>query len=167
MKLYAKAKLVSKSEVTSRLSTMGDTYVNGMIFVEIPELGFEGKNLILCRYGLSIPFLKVKSGQPLWVEPTIGDNERYVYTGFAEPMKDAYDDDDSIVLFDSEDLLIKIKEDGNVIIKNEDNEVEVTPTQTKSSKDIVHPSGRTAFSDKYMTAFGPTISRIPNSDPVT
>ncbi len=166
MKMYAKAKLVSKSQVTAKLTALRDTYVNGMIFVEIPELGFEGQNLILCRYGLSVPFLKVKVGQPLWVEPTIGELERFIYTGFAEPMIDSYDDDDSVVLFDSENLFIKIKEDGNVFIKNEDNEVEVTPTQTKSTKDIVHPSTRTAFSDGVMTAFGPSISIIPNAHPV-
>ncbi|TGN20822.1 hypothetical protein [Leptospira idonii] len=167
MKLYAIAKLVSQSEVSSRLSSFGDTYVNGMIFVEIPELGFQGKNLILCRYGLSIPYLKVKKGQPLWVEPTIGDNERYVYVGFAEPMKNSYGNGNSIVLFDSGDLNITIEEGGNIIIKNNENQLEIKPSQTDASKDLVHTSTRTAFSDGFMTAFGPTVSRIPNAHPVT
>jgi len=166
MKMYAKAKIVSRAAVTARLATLGDTYVNGMIFVEIPELGFEGKNLILCRYGLSVPWVKIKADQPIWVEPTIGDSERFIYSGLAEPMIDGHDNDNSITLLDTVDRVIRIEESGNIFVKNEDNIVEVTPTETKSAKDIVHPSTRTAFSDGFMTAFGPTVSVIPNAHPV-
>lgn len=78
----AVAKIVDPSAVRARLS--GQQYDNGAIFVECPEMGMQGSNLIYCRYGLSLPYVKVRAGQKVWIEPTIHDNERWKYTGFVD-----------------------------------------------------------------------------------
>lgn len=80
---------VNPTDVTSKLSSMGDSYSNGGIFCTCPELGFEGSNLIYCRYGLSLPWYSVKVGDKLWIEPTIGLTERWIYTGFVDCGRDA------------------------------------------------------------------------------
>lgn len=78
------AKIVDPASVTSELSSRGNPYVNGAIFCSCPELGFEGDNLLYCRYGLSIPYYKVKLEDRLWIQPTIGPTERWIYTGFVD-----------------------------------------------------------------------------------
>jgi hypothetical protein len=78
------AKITDPSAVTSRCSANGQTAHDGAIFCEIPELGYLGQNLQYCRYGLSLPYLRPQVGWKLWVEPTIGDTERWKFTGFAD-----------------------------------------------------------------------------------
>ncbi len=78
------------TEVTTRLATqLAGPYVKGLVWCSCPELGFEGDNLIPCRYGLSIPFYKVKDQDKLWIEPTIGQTERWIYSGFVDCGRDS------------------------------------------------------------------------------
>lgn len=79
-------KLVSPASVRARLSAMGSVgdYQNGAIFVECKEANFVGTDLIFCRYGLSLPYLRVAVGQDVWIQPTIEGFERWIYTGFAD-----------------------------------------------------------------------------------
>jgi len=65
----------------------------------------------------------------------------------------------------TKDLQISF-EDDKILFKNKTNEMEVNVNDFKVKKEIKHPSGRTAFSDGFMTAFGPTVSVIPNLHPV-
>ena len=82
-KLLAIAKIVDPAAVSAALANANETAHDGAIFVEIPELGITTP-YIYCRYGLSIPYYKVQIGEKLWVEPTIGESERWVYTGLAD-----------------------------------------------------------------------------------
>ena len=90
MKNLAIAKITSPIAVQSYLVGKGQTYINGMILVEIPEEGLVAPNLIPCRYGLSMPYIQVAVGQKVWVEPTIGTTERWVYTGFADSVSSQF-----------------------------------------------------------------------------
>ncbi len=76
--------LSNPTAVTNQLLTTQDEYEKGAIFCSCPELAMEGTNLIYCRYGLSVPYYKVKDGDRLWIEPTIGQTERWVYSGFVD-----------------------------------------------------------------------------------
>jgi hypothetical protein len=78
------AKITDPTAVEARCSALGQTAHDGAIFCEIPELGYLGQNLQYCRYGLSIPYLRPQVGWKLWVEPTIGETERWKFTGFAD-----------------------------------------------------------------------------------
>lgn len=82
-KYLAVAKIVDPIAVSALAGFYGQSH-NGAIYVEVPELGFIGANLLYCRYGLSIPYISVAIGNKLWVEPTISPNERWIYTGFAD-----------------------------------------------------------------------------------
>jgi hypothetical protein len=85
MKYLATAKITSPSAVAAEVASRSSGKVHpGAIFCTCPELGFEGDNLFYCRYGLGIPFVHVKVGDKVWVEPTIGDRERLIYVGFAD-----------------------------------------------------------------------------------
>ncbi len=84
MKNFAKAIITDPTAVTAKLASMGGIYEPGMIFVEIPEEGIVLPNLVVCRYGLSIPYIRVQENQNIWVEPTVGEDERWIYTGFAD-----------------------------------------------------------------------------------
>lgn len=83
-KYVGEAKIVDPILVTAKLATMGSIYDNGGIFCTCPELGFEGLDMLYCRYGLSIPYCKVSVGDTLLIEPTIGKTERWFYTGYAD-----------------------------------------------------------------------------------
>ena len=83
-KCYATAMITDPSAVTAKCSALGQVAHKGAIFCSIPELGFEGVNLVYCRYGMSIPYIQVQQGWKLWVEPTILPDSRWVYTGFAD-----------------------------------------------------------------------------------
>lgn len=83
-KYVATAKIVNPSLVTSRCNSEGGEYHDGAIYCEIPEMGFFDPHLIYCRYGLSIPFIKIQPGWKLLVEPTIDDDMRWFYTGIAD-----------------------------------------------------------------------------------
>lgn len=85
------AKVVTASAVKAKLGSK--KYDNGAIFVTCPEAGFTASNMLYCRYGLSLPYVKVQIGQTVWIEPTVHDNERWKYTGFADcPFEPAADD---------------------------------------------------------------------------
>ena len=83
-KYIATAKIVNPSAVSARASAEGMIAHPGAIYVSIPEMGFEEPNLIYCRYGLSFPYLKIQMGWRVWVEPTIGDDSRFCYTGIVD-----------------------------------------------------------------------------------
>lgn len=83
-KYIATAKIVDPSAVASRATSEGFTAHKGSIFVSIPEMGFEEPNLIYCRYGLSIPYLKIQKDWRVWVEPTIGEDQRFCFTGIVD-----------------------------------------------------------------------------------
>jgi hypothetical protein len=83
-KYLAIAKIVDPTSVDTQAATMGLSAHDGAIFVNIPELGLEGDNLVYCRYGLSLPYLRVKVDDKLWVEPTVGETGRWIFTSFAD-----------------------------------------------------------------------------------
>jgi hypothetical protein len=78
------AKIVDPSAVQSKCTAEGYKYYKGAIFCEVPEMGFFAPNLIYCRYGLSIPYLKVQEGWTLLAAPTINNDTRWFYTGIAD-----------------------------------------------------------------------------------
>ena len=80
----ATAKITDPTAVEARCTTRQSPYHAGAIFCECPELGFEGDNLIYCRYGLPLPNIQVADDSKLWIEATIGDRIRWKYTGFAD-----------------------------------------------------------------------------------
>lgn len=80
-KHVAIAKITDAMAVKAKTALMGGIYDEGAIFVDIPEIQLFG---IYCRYGMSLPFVRVKSGDKLWVEPTVDGFERWIYTGFAD-----------------------------------------------------------------------------------
>jgi len=83
-KYLAKVKISIPSEVSAKVSAYGGSAHPGAVYCECPELGFEGANLIYCRYGLSVPFIKVQNNDTLWIEPRIGEDEGWIYTGMAD-----------------------------------------------------------------------------------
>jgi len=72
------------TEVQTRIENMGGVYSNGSIWASCPELSLEGDNFIYCRYALATPYYKVKDGDKVWIEPTIGATERWIYSGFVD-----------------------------------------------------------------------------------
>ena len=84
MKYFAIAKIVNPVAVQTQATTFGFTAHKGAIFVECPELGFEGGDLLYSRYGMAIPYIRVQENDTIWIEPTIGTKERFVYIGFAD-----------------------------------------------------------------------------------
>lgn len=86
-KHLAIAKITDPIAVQNLCTSRGWSYDNGAIFIHIPEIGFEGTNLIYCRYALSLPYIRVQVGWKLWVEPTIWNNngdQRWIYSGIAD-----------------------------------------------------------------------------------
>ena len=86
-KFIAVAKITDPTAVQSYCSSKGWTYRPGAILVHIPEKGFEGQHYIYCRYGMSVPYIRVEVDTKVWVEPTHVDKnflERFVYTGFVD-----------------------------------------------------------------------------------
>lgn len=96
--------------VKAKLSSLGDVYENGAVFCSCPEKDMTGVNLIYCRYGLSIPYYKVKDGDKLWIQPTIGETERWVYDGFVDCGRDSVDPSDGThqAIFENESGIFKI-----------------------------------------------------------
>lgn len=82
MKFKGKAAITDPLAVKAFAGAMA--IEKGTIFVECPEKGFVGQNLIPCRYGLSFPYLTIPVGATLWIEPSIPPDERWIYTGFAD-----------------------------------------------------------------------------------
>jgi hypothetical protein len=86
-KHLAIAKITDPADVQTECTNRGWSYDQGAIFINIPEIGFEGGNLIYCRYALSFPYIRVQEDWKLWVEPTIwNDNgdQRWIYSGIAD-----------------------------------------------------------------------------------
>jgi hypothetical protein len=86
-KHLAIAKTTDPADVEAECTSRGWQYDKGAIFVYIPEIGFEGTNMIYCRYALSLPYIRIQEGWKLWVEPTIwNDNgdQRWIYSGIAD-----------------------------------------------------------------------------------
>jgi len=83
-KYIAIAKIVDPTAVQARCVTEGGVAHKGAIYCEIPEMGYVMPNLIYCRYGLSIPYLRVQVGWKLLVEPTVDGERRFFYTGLAD-----------------------------------------------------------------------------------
>ncbi len=113
------AKIIIPSEVTTKLGSIGDTYAPGSIWCECPEQGYEGANLLFCRYGLSIPFYQVKAGDRLWIEPTIGDTERWIYSGFVDCGRSSVDPTPTgtQAIFENEDGTFTISLGANMQLK--------------------------------------------------
>ena len=84
MKHFATVKIALPALVTVKLATIGATSKGGDVFVECHELDFTGKDLLYCRYGLSMPDFQFEVGDTVWIEPTIDDDKRFVVTGFAD-----------------------------------------------------------------------------------
>jgi len=118
------AKIVDPTLVDAQASAMGLTAHEGAIFITIPEMGLEGDNLVYCRYGLSIPYLRVKVGDKLWVEPTI-KKQRWIFTSFAdcagrvEPSSEGlvFEDDEYEITIDktSKTMTIEIIDNASII----------------------------------------------------
>jgi len=70
--------------VASWCASRAVTPDNGAIICSCPEIGMTGMNLIYCRYGLSIPYYQVAVGEKVLIEPTIGETERWFYTGLVD-----------------------------------------------------------------------------------
>lgn len=83
-KYVAVAKITDPTDVENKCLSNGWTYDKGAIFCYIPELGYEGTDYIYCRYGLSIPYIRVKENAKVLVEPTIGESGRWFYTGLVD-----------------------------------------------------------------------------------
>lgn len=83
-KAIAKANITEPAAVQARCTAEGELYKEGSIYCEIYELGFFAPQLIYCRYGLSIPYIRVQPGWTLLVEPTVGEDGRWFFTGIAD-----------------------------------------------------------------------------------
>lgn len=119
-KYLATVKTGNPDDVKNECLGKGWTYDKGAIFVYIPELGFEGTNYVYCRYGLSVPYLRVKDGWKVWVEPTIGEYDRWIYTGIADTSQDSSIDPTT------DDMGLIILPEGTYHIKIGDNEIKMS-----------------------------------------
>jgi hypothetical protein len=99
-KAIAKANITEPAAVQARCTAEGELYKEGSIYCEIYELGFFAPQLIYCRYGLSIPYIRVQPGWTLLVEPTVGEDGRWFFTGIA--------DCGSLTPIDADQLLIQL-----------------------------------------------------------
>jgi hypothetical protein len=88
-KNIATVKISDPALVKTKREAEGRKYDKGAIYCDVPEIGIEGAYSIYCRYGLSIPYLQVKVGWKLWVEPTIKGIDRWIYTGIADCGQDS------------------------------------------------------------------------------
>jgi hypothetical protein len=83
-KYVAIAKITDPTAVQAKYAIEGGVAHKGAIYCEIPELGITTPNLIYCRYGLSIPYIRVQADWKLLVEPTVDNERRWFYTGLAD-----------------------------------------------------------------------------------
>lgn len=83
-KYIATAVITDPADVIAKCSSNGFVGHAGAIWCNIPELGFLGSDMIYCRYGLAIPYLRIQPGTRLLVEPTVGDRRRWFYTGIVD-----------------------------------------------------------------------------------
>jgi hypothetical protein len=103
--------IADPTSVQARLPA-GQIYHKGAVFCTIPEVGYLGQNLVYCRYGLSIPYVRVQQDWNLWVEPATDElmQERWVYTGLADCTGDSLvsPDTQSQLIFQLADLFVYI-----------------------------------------------------------
>jgi hypothetical protein len=105
------------TEVQDKCTEIGIQYFKGLVFCTVLEIGFKEKDLVPCRYGLSLPYLKVKENWELLIHPTIIDSyglpERWFYTGIVDcggtdETIEPVSDDRGIIKFDEGIYLIQI-----------------------------------------------------------
>lgn len=116
MKYLAVVKIVTPSDVLAR----HDHYDNGAVYVDCPEMGFEGDNLLYCRYGLSNPYIKLEVDDKVWIESTIGNDERWIYTGFADARHLPVDNDE-VMLEGFSGVILQIKDAKAYLQRAKDN----------------------------------------------
>lgn len=97
------------SEVSAFLSSRGQIYKNGMIIVDIPEKKLTN---IVCRYGLSIPWIQLQVGWKVWVMPTFMHDRRWIVFGIEET---GLITDNDVLLFDLPPGNMKITIGNNTI----------------------------------------------------
>jgi hypothetical protein len=83
-KYLATAIITDPSLVSAQAASRGDVADPGAIYCSIPEAGFMPPNLIYCRYGLSIPYMRIQPNWKVWVEPSVNTDERWIFTGIAD-----------------------------------------------------------------------------------
>lgn len=96
-KNIATAVITDPALVVAECSRRGQVAHTGAIYCTIPELGFLGSDLIYCRYGLSLPYLRVQVGWRLLVEPTVGE-DRWFYTGLVDGGGPTFDTNDQLLI---------------------------------------------------------------------
>jgi hypothetical protein len=84
MKYIATALITDPIAVKARCTSRGTVFHNGSIWCSIPEIGMQGTNLMYCRYGLSIPYMRIQDGWKVLVEPTFNGDQRFFYTGISD-----------------------------------------------------------------------------------
>ncbi len=146
-KYVAIVEISDPTDVTTRVEKYGDVYSNGGIYVSCPELGFEGDNLIYCRYALSTPYYKVKDGDRVWIEPTIGQTERWIYSGFVDCGRESVDptaETDTQGIIENEDgfFIFKMGDDFEIKIDTTTKILDVViDSGTSLNIDAVHKTG--------------------------
>ena len=81
MKYLAIATKVKKKEVLNDLGFSNDSYLNGMILANVPQLG---KRNAICHYGLSMPNVVIEVGDNLLVEYVDIEGGLLYYTGLPD-----------------------------------------------------------------------------------
>ena len=126
MKRIAEVAITTPSEVIAFLGKASQ-YRKGMILVIVPEIGYFKPNYIVCRYALSIPYYKAKKGDRVWIEPTMGETDRWIYTGFVDCGDEDIDPTvpDTVGLFPFEDgkVTFSIGELGEISIDSISKEI--------------------------------------------
>ncbi|MFW9871946.1 MAG: hypothetical protein ACFFG0_02515 [Candidatus Thorarchaeota archaeon] len=97
-KYIATAIIIDPTEVATECTSRGWTAHNGAIFCNIPELGYIGQDLIYCRYGLALPYLRIQPNQRVLVEPTYEDRERWFFTGLVDAADTAVVSADQLII---------------------------------------------------------------------
>jgi hypothetical protein len=102
VKFYAIAEVVEPVQVKAKMG--GRRVEAGAILVSCPEKGYDGMNLLYCRYGLSVPYQKIRKGTALWIESRLQNGEQFVYTGFADSSEPISGDDEYIQYYGSKEI---------------------------------------------------------------
>jgi hypothetical protein len=88
MKHVATAVITDPVEVQQQCTAYGIEYYDGSIFCTVPEIGLKQSDYIYCRYGLSIPYIRIQEEWKVLIEPTIieasGIKKRWFYTGLVD-----------------------------------------------------------------------------------
>jgi len=120
-KIIGKVAISNPTQVQSKCSELGLDYKKGLIFCTVPEIGFLNSDYIPCRYGLSLPYIRVQDGWEVLIEPTIiennGQKKRWFYTGIADCGGDEGIEPDGnmqMAIYLMEKLLIYITSNGTI-----------------------------------------------------